>query len=101
MLGNIHGYAARTASKLKQERNPECLLRGLAAVSIDDGRSCQEYGHVLGSLYKNALECRLKPSEFFSVVAKFSNNEARSVLENFESSSDFAVFVGPYTKGRP
>ncbi len=96
LLGNVHGYAARAASKLKQAGTPEWLLRGLVAVSIDDGRSCQDYAFVLGQLYRNALDCGLKPSEFFSVVAKLSDNEMRGVLENFESSQDFAVFVRPY-----
>ncbi len=100
LLGNMHGYAGRSASKLKQSGNSECLLGGLVAVSIDDGRSCQDYGSVLGHLYRSALECGLKPSEFFSAVANLSNGESRGVLGSFESSHDFAVFVGPYLKNK-
>jgi hypothetical protein len=54
----------------------------------------------LGQLYRNALDHGLGPSQFFSVVAKLSDNEMRAVLENFEASEDFAVFVRPYIEGK-
>ena len=100
LLGNIHGYAARAARKLEQSGNPECLLRGIASVSIDDNKSSQDFGFVLGRLYGNAVERGLRPSDFFSVVAKLSTDETRAVLEGFESSPNFAVFVGPYVNKR-
>ena len=100
LLGNLHNYAGRSAIKLRETESPEFLLRGLAAASIDDGRNCQEYSFVLGQLYRNALNRGLEPSQFFSVVAKLSDNEMRGVLENFETSEDFAIFARPYLKGK-
>lgn len=94
LLGNIHSYAGRLAQSLGKDGNPKHLLCGLAAVSIDDERSCQEYGYVLGSLYKNALERGLRPSEWFSAVANISNDGARRLLQEFESSRDFTLYVG-------
>jgi hypothetical protein len=100
LLGNLLNYAGRSAIKLRETGTPEFLLRGLAAASIDGGRSCQEYGFEFGQLYRNALDHGLEPSQFFSVVAKLSDNEMRAVLENFEASEDFAVFVRPYIEGK-
>lgn len=100
LLGNLLNYAGRSAIKLRETGTPEFLLRGLAAASIDGGRSCQEYGFEFGQLYRNALDHGLEPSQCFSVVAKLSDNEMRAVLENFEASEDFAVFVRPYIEGK-
>lgn len=100
LLGNLRSYAARAGNKLEQTGNPEFLLRGLAAASIDEGRSCQDYGAVLGELYGKAINHGLEPHTFFSVVAKKSDSEMRSTLENFESSSDFDTFVRPYIRDR-
>jgi hypothetical protein len=96
LLNSLDNYAARAAKKLGETGNPEHLLRGLAAASIDDGRSCRSYGHALGQLYRNAAQHGLEPSVFFTTVAKLSDNEMRGVLENFQSSEDFSVFVRPY-----
>jgi len=57
---------------------------------------------IYASVYRAGIRKRSKrlngwhPS---AAVAALSDNEARSVLENFESSEDFAVFVKPYLAG--
>lgn len=99
LLGNLHNYAGRAANKLRETGSPEFLLRGLAAVSIDNDRSCQNYGFVLGQLYRNAAEHGFEPAAFFRTVAALSDNEMRGILENFEASEDFSLFVKPYLRG--
>ena len=99
LLDNLHSYAGRSASKLGETGTPEFLLRGLAAASIDGGLSCNEYGPVLGQLCINAFDHGLEPLQFFSVVAKLSDNEMRAALENFQASRDFALAVRRYIKG--
>ncbi|HTR24498.1 MAG TPA: hypothetical protein VMI10_10975 [Terriglobales bacterium] len=101
LLEGLDNYAGREAKKLRQTGDPEHLLRGLAAISIDDGRSCQKYGFTLGQLYRIATEHGLEPSGFFATVAKLSDNEMRGVLENFQSSEDFSIFVKPYLGAKP
>jgi hypothetical protein len=62
--GNLHSYAGRAADRLKRTGSPEFLLRGLAAVSIDNDRSFQNFGIVLGELYRNATEHGLDASSW-------------------------------------
>jgi hypothetical protein len=73
---------------------------GLFTKPRDDGRSCQECGFTLGQLYRSATEHGLEPSGFFATVAKLSDNEMQGVLENFQSSEDFSVFVKPYLEAK-
>jgi hypothetical protein len=49
---------------VKRTGSPEFLLRGLAAVSIDNDRSFQNFGIVLGELYRNATEHGLDASSW-------------------------------------
>jgi hypothetical protein len=97
-LGNISGYSARAARKLKETRNQDLLLRGLASASIDDGSSGKVFGRVLGLLWRAASECGVQPRVYFSRVAKLSSKRTGSFLEDFGSSPDFAAFVRPHLK---
>ena len=75
LLGNFQNYAGRTAKRLRRTGDPRFLLRGLAAVSMDDDRSCQDYGFVLGQLYLAALTVGVEPSMYFKTAADMSSAE--------------------------
>jgi len=97
LMGNLHNYAARAARRLRQGGDADLLLKGLAAVSIDDDRSCQSYASVLAGLYVAALHAGIDPSPSFRAVADISSTEPsgiRAKLESFEGSRDFEIFVG-------
>ena len=52
LAANLHNYAGRTAARFKEAGSHEFLVRGLAATSIDGGRSGQEFDYILESLWK-------------------------------------------------
>jgi hypothetical protein len=86
LAGNLHNYAGRTAAGFKEVGSHEFLVRGLAATSIDGGRSGQEFDYILESLWKSALKLGRDPATAFSTVANMSEPEIRAILEKFGNS---------------
>ncbi len=98
LLGNLQNYIGRSALRLTKSQDVLYLLRGLAAASLDDGRSHQDLEWGLDSLYVAAANAGLSPSHYFKVMAQMCSADLtgiRSVLEGFENSSHFAKLVKP------
>jgi hypothetical protein len=93
LLGNLHNYAARSANRLEETGDSEFLLRGLAAVVLDGGRSLQNFGGVLAKLYLAAKRRGFQPMPHFLFFGELSNSETRKLLANFENSYEFGRYV--------
>jgi hypothetical protein len=93
LLGNLHNYAARSANRLEETGYSEFLLRGLAAVVLDGGRSLQTFGDVLTKLYLAAKRRGFQPMPHFLFFGELANSETRKLLINFEQSYEFNRFV--------
>lgn len=90
---NLYGYATRTADRLKEAGSSEFLLRMLAAMSIDGGRTCQDFESISERLWNHARQHGLDPGEAFSTVALMSEPEIQDALEDFVISRCLESFT--------
>ena len=70
------GYANRAAKRIQSPEDEEWLLRGLAAISIENcARDYRDVLLALAELYVMAEEAGIKPGSDFRAVSKLSSEE--------------------------
>jgi hypothetical protein len=76
VLSALLGYAYRAARRIQSPEDREWLLRGLAAISIENcARDYRDVLLALAELYVSAEEAGIKPSSDFRAVSKLSSEE--------------------------
>jgi len=93
LLGNLQNYASRSATRMYEKGDREFLLRGLAAVVLDAGRSLQGFTFTLGKLYSVAKFHGIQPMPLFVHFGEIADDDTKRLLVEFENSDDFKVCV--------
>ncbi|HKM81129.1 MAG TPA: hypothetical protein VJY15_09235 [Candidatus Acidoferrum sp.] len=86
LAGNLHNYAGRCANRLKETGGSEFFLRGLAATSLDNGGTGQDFEYILDWLWKSAVIHGFDARDAFLNLAKMSERETRDLFEGFVKS---------------
>lgn len=93
LLGNLHNYANRSTTRMFWTGDREFLLRGLAAVVLDAGRSLQGFTFTLGRIYSVAEYYDIQPMPLFVHFGEMADDDTKRLLVEFENSDDFKVCV--------
>jgi hypothetical protein len=76
VLSALLGYAYRAAKRIQSPEDREWLLRGLAAISIENcARDYRDVLLALAELYVTAEEAGIKPGSDFRAVSRLSSAE--------------------------
>jgi hypothetical protein len=76
MLSALLGYAYRAARRIQSPEDREWLLRGLAAISIENcARDYRDVHLALAELYVTAEETGIKPRSVFRAISRLSGEE--------------------------
>ena len=92
VLSALLGYTYRAARRIQSPEDEEWLLRGLAAISIENcARDYRDVLLALAELYVTAEEAGIKPGSDFGAVSRLSsaekprggNTPVKEMLANF------------------